>query len=134
MSQRGPAYASFFVRITLGACFCLHGWPKVAKLFGGEWVEQVGNMGLEPAWLFAGAIAFGEALAGTALLLGLFHKLAALVIIVIMVGAIWTVHGKNGYFLADSGFEYNLALIALAVSVFFHGPGAYAFHLKKKEP
>lgn len=130
MSQRGPAYASFFVRITLGVCFCVHGWPKVAALFGkGDWPSY----GVEPAWLFATLVAFGEALAGTALLIGVFHRLAALSIIVIMVGAIWTVHGENGYLLANQGFEYNLALIALAVSVFFTGPGAFAYQLKKKE-
>jgi len=130
MSQRGPAYASFFLRITLGVCFCVHGWPKVAELFGkGDWPSY----GVEPAWLFAIGVAFGEALAGTAMLIGVFHKLAALVIIVIMVGAIWTVHGKNGYSIQGKGFEYNVALIAMALSVFLTGPGAYAYQLKKKE-
>ena len=132
MSQRGPSYASFFLRITLGVCFCIHGWPKVAKLFGGDWVSQVESMGLEPAWLFAASIAFGEALAGTAMLLGLFHKVAALAIIAIMVGAIWTMTGRHGYS-GPGGFEYNVALIAMALSVMLTGPGAYAYKLEKKK-
>ena len=53
-------------------------------------------------------------------------------IIAIMVGAIWTVTWEKGYFSYNGGWEYNLALIAMATTVFFNGPGAYAYQLKKK--
>jgi uncharacterized membrane protein YphA (DoxX/SURF4 family) len=36
------------------------------------------------------------------------------------------VHGKNGFFLKDSGFEYNLALIGLLIPTFLAGPGPFA--------
>jgi uncharacterized membrane protein YphA (DoxX/SURF4 family) len=36
------------------------------------------------------------------------------------------VHGKNGFFLSDQGFEYNLALIGLFVPTLLAGPGRYA--------
>jgi putative oxidoreductase len=134
MSHQGQRLASFLLRITLGVCFCVHGWPKVAQLFGervpGNWVVTVQSLGLEPAWLFAGLIALGEALAGTAMLLGLFPRLASLTIIAIMVGAICTVQWEKGY---SGGWEYNVALIAMAAAVFLTGPGAYAYKLKKHD-
>jgi hypothetical protein len=35
------------------------------------------------------------------------------------------VHGKNGFFLDKSGFEYNLALIGLLVPILLAGPGRF---------
>ena len=43
-----------------------------------------------------------------------------------MLGAIVTVHGKNGFFLSDKGFEYNLALIGLLAPTLIAGPGRFA--------
>jgi putative oxidoreductase len=40
-----------------------------------------------------------------------------------MVGAIVQVHGKHGFFLQNSGFEYNLALIGLLAPILIAGPG-----------
>ncbi|MDA1570191.1 oxidoreductase, partial [Bacillus cereus] len=42
-----------------------------------------------------------------------------------MLMAIFTVHGKNGYWVTQNGYEYNLMLIAVAIGVALIGPGAY---------
>ncbi len=42
-----------------------------------------------------------------------------------MLVAIITVHGKNGFWVTENGFEYNLILIAVAVGIALIGPGAY---------
>ena len=47
-------------------------------------------------------------------------------LIVIMLGAIGMVHGKNGFFLSNGGFEYNLALIGLLAPILIVGPGTFA--------
>jgi uncharacterized membrane protein YphA (DoxX/SURF4 family) len=36
------------------------------------------------------------------------------------------VHGKNGFFLQNKGFEYNVALMGLAAAVLIAGPGSWA--------
>jgi putative oxidoreductase len=36
------------------------------------------------------------------------------------------VHGKNGFFLQNQGYEYNLALIGLLIPVVLAGPGRYS--------
>jgi len=43
-----------------------------------------------------------------------------------MIGAVVQVHGKNGFALANQGYEYNLALIGLLVPILLAGPGAFA--------
>jgi putative oxidoreductase len=45
---------------------------------------------------------------------------------VIQIGAIAMVHGKNGFFLQQQGFEYNLALIGLLAAVLIAGPGRFS--------
>jgi putative oxidoreductase len=42
-----------------------------------------------------------------------------------MIDAIVTVHGRNGYWLTNNGFEYNMVLIAVTAGVALVGPGDY---------
>ena len=58
--------------------------------------------------------------------LGILSRLSASALIIVMIGAIVTVHAKNGFFSSKGGFEYNLALIASLLSVALVGPGRYA--------
>jgi putative oxidoreductase len=71
--------------------------------------------------LMAGATELG---AGLLLALGLLTPLGAALIASVMLVAAITVHLKSGFFVANGGYEFNLALAAAAVSVAFSGPGA----------
>ena len=45
----------------------------------------------------------------------------------IQIGAIVKVHWANGFFLGQKpGFEYNLSLIGILISLLIAGPGRYA--------
>jgi uncharacterized membrane protein YphA (DoxX/SURF4 family) len=69
-------------------------------------------------------VAWGELLCGLAMLFGLFTRVAALALIVIMVGAIYTVTGPKGFSdLAGAGYEYNLAIVAMCVVLIIKGSG-----------
>lgn len=73
------------------------------------------------------AVAWGELLGGVALLLGLLTRLAALGLIVIQVGAIWTVTALHGFsFTRGGGYEYNIALIAMLLALVIMGGGHWA--------
>jgi uncharacterized membrane protein YphA (DoxX/SURF4 family) len=73
------------------------------------------------------AVAWGELLGGVALLVGLLTRVAALGLIVIQVGAIWTVTGMQGFRVAQGGgYEYNLALIAMCLALVVMGGGTCA--------
>jgi uncharacterized membrane protein YphA (DoxX/SURF4 family) len=70
------------------------------------------------------AVAWGELVCGAALLLGMLTRLAALLMIVVQVGAILTVTGVRGFSMASGGgYEYNLALLAMCVAVLLMGGG-----------
>lgn len=67
----------------------------------------------------------GEYFGGLGLVVGFLSRFSA-ANIVIMVGAIALVHGRNGFFLSAGGFEYNLALIGLLAPTLIAGLGAWA--------
>jgi putative oxidoreductase len=110
------------VRVIVGVIFAAHGAQKLLGVFGGpglaETVEKMGPLGYP--------VTIGEFFGGLGLIVGFLTRFSAASLIVIMCGAIATVHGKNGFFLSDQGFEYNLALIGLLVPIFLAGPGRYS--------
>jgi putative oxidoreductase len=110
------------VRVIVGVIFMAHGAQKLFGAFGGPGlsgvVEHMGPIGY--------LVAIGEFFGGLGLLVGLLARFSAAANIVIMLGAIAQVHGKNGFFLAAQGFEYNLALIGLLAPILIAGPGRFA--------
>jgi putative oxidoreductase len=114
------------VRLAAGAVFIAHGGQKMFGLWGGKGlaatVDPVEGMGM-----LGYLVAFGEFFGGVALVTGLLSRFSAFWLIVIMLGAIVQVHGKNGFFSQNKGFEYNLALIGLMIPTLLAGPGLYSF-------
>jgi uncharacterized membrane protein YphA (DoxX/SURF4 family) len=82
------------------------------------------------------AVAWGELLAGLALLLGLLTRLAALGVIAIQVGAVVTVTWAQGFSVAyGGGWGYNLALLGMCLALLCLGGGALSLSaLLKKRP
>lgn len=129
-----PSWSHLVVRLGLGIVFFAHGSQKVLGWFGGPGLPgTVGYMKQAlgvPAPLAALA-ALTEFLAGCGMLVGFLARPAAVGIIVVMLVAIAKVHGKNGFFLNFSntpgkghGYEFNLVLIAMALSILIGGAGA----------
>ncbi len=128
-----PSWAITVVRVVLGVIFFAHGSQKVLGWFGGYglkgttgWLASIG-LPLSVAY----AVCFFEFLGGIGLILGLRTRLAALAVIVVMVGAIAKVHWRNGFFMnwdlaagKGHGMEANLAFIAMAVACLIAGGGA----------
>jgi putative oxidoreductase len=71
-------------------------------------------------------VTIGEFFGGLGLIVGFLTRFSAASLIVIMLGAIGMVHGKNGFFMSSGGFEYNLALIGLLIPTLIAGPGPYS--------
>lgn len=127
-----PVLSLFILRVVLGIIFFAHGAQKVLGWFGGHGLKAtVGgmkSMGLpEP---IAYMVCFFEFLGGTGLIVGLLTRLDALAIAIVMIGAIATVHIKNGFFLnwemapgKGHGIEANVALLAMAVALVLDGGG-----------
>lgn len=128
-------WALTLVRVVLGVIFFMHGAQKVLGWFGGgglaATVDGMTKMGLPAAVVYA--VCFGEFLGGIGLITGTLSRIAAAGVGIIMIGAVVTVHWKNGFFLnwyltpdVGHGFEYNLALIAMSLAIVLGGPGRYA--------
>lgn len=115
--------ALLVMRLALGAVMVGHGYHKV---FGGlhHHVQLVTSLGL-PAWT-AYLSAFTEFFGGLLVLLGLFTRVAAFAICIDLAVAIAKVHFHNGL-MGTNGYEFPLALAALAFGLIFLGGGAIAF-------
>jgi putative oxidoreductase len=64
-----------------------------------------------------------EFFGGLLLIIGLLVRPAALMLAITMAVAIITVHLSNGFFLANNGYEFGLALLAVSVSLVVRGAG-----------
>ncbi|MGC2646466.1 MAG: DoxX family protein [Candidatus Sulfotelmatobacter sp.] len=111
------------MRLALGAVMTGHGYLKV---FGGlhHHVQFVTSLGL-PGWT-AYLSAFAEFFGGILVLIGLFTRVAALAICIDLSVAIAKVHFHNGL-MGQGGYEFPLALAALAFGLIFLGAGPIAF-------
>jgi putative oxidoreductase len=116
------------LRAIVGGYFVGHGTQKLFGWFGGHGLEATGqffeNIGLRPGKRHALAAGAAEAGGGTLLVLGAATPLAAAVLTATMITAILRVHVKNGPWVTDQGYEYNLVLIAAVLSLAETGPGS----------
>src|SRR3712207_5087017 len=115
-------FALLAVRVIAGIIFAAHGAQKLFGAFGGPGLAGVVKMMGPLGYL----VTIGEFFGGLGLIIGFLSRFSAASLIVIMIGAIATVHGKNGFFQNNGGFEYNLALIGLLLPTLLAGPGRYA--------
>lgn len=119
--------ARFLLRITMGALFFGHGTQKLKGWFGGHGLDATANMfeqlGLRPGRRNAIASGLAEAGGGAGMALGFATPFAAAAVIGGMFTAIHRVHLKNGPWITNQGYEYNLILILAAALIAELGPG-----------
>src|SRR3954468_14970383 len=115
-------------RITVGALFAGHGTQKLFGWFGGPGVDGASKMmeklELHPPRRNAMAAGAVEATGGALLALGALTPAAGALITSTMVTAIRKVHGVNGPWIQQQGYEYNLVLIAAMAALVEAGPGS----------
>ena len=130
MTYATLAIGLLVIRLVFGLTFAAHGSQKLFGWFGGYGLDGTGgffeSIGLKPGKPMAALAGLGEFVGGLAFAAGLLTPLAALLLVVPMLIAIAKVHGKNGYWATAEGYEYNVAIIAVAVGIALTGPGAYA--------
>jgi putative oxidoreductase len=122
-----PTWGTLPIRLALGSIMFAHGAQKIFGAWGGKglsiWMSGVAPLGLQPSWLWLSAAAFAEFAGGAMVLLGLFTRIGALLIAIVMGVAIYGVHWNNGFFLNAGGFEYPLALLGMALALVMMGGG-----------
>ena len=104
------------LRLSLAATFLYHGVGKFP-------IEgPMAGLPVPVVW----ALALAELAAGLMLIAGAFGKemltrLAGLIVVVTMIGAIVLVHAKNGFNVGSGGMEFQLLMIA--VGLYFAAKG-----------
>jgi putative oxidoreductase len=115
-------------RVVVGLLLAGHGAQKLFGWFGGHGIAGTGqfmeSLGYKPGRVNAALAGLGELLGGAFLAIGFLTPLAAAAIIAVMPNAIAAVHGANGPWASDGGYEYNLVLSAVAAAIAFTGPGS----------
>ena len=128
ITASSAGYDTLPLRIGAGVIFAAHGAQKLFGWFGGYGLQGTGewmaSIGLEPGVLMAAMAGSAEFFGGLALILGLLLRPAAVVLALTMVVAIVTVHLSNGLFMANNGYEFGLALLAVSVGLAIRGAGS----------
>jgi putative oxidoreductase len=125
----GADLGLLIMRVVLGGIFAAHGAQKVFGWWNGPgldgFADNVGDLGFNQTDVLAAVIGFTELVGGVLVVLGLFTPLAAAGLLAVAINAVWIKWG-NGLFLADDGFEAELALAGLAAGLTLTGPGRIA--------
>jgi putative oxidoreductase len=116
------------MRLVLGIIFFAHGSQKALGLFGGPgWHGTIHEFGagLHIPAFFAACAILAEFVGSLLLLAGFLSRIAALGIAIVMVVAILKVQSHNGLLggPGGEGYEFPLALLALAILIVFKGGG-----------
>lgn len=115
--------ALLMLRLILGAVFIYHGWSKVSNIAGtAQFFAGLGLGNIALVYLAA----YGEFLGGILMILGLWVRFVAPVLVIIMAVAIQTVHITKGFNIMAGGYEYALTLLVVAASVGMLGAGKYS--------
>lgn len=123
---RTAPYAAFILRLALGILFLAHAGLKIFVFTPTGTASFFGSLGL-PGWLAYVTILW-ELLGAAALIFGVWPRVAALALIPILLGAIFTVHGPAGFFFSNpnGGWEFPALWIVGLVALALTGDGAYA--------
>lgn len=126
--------STLILRLTLGIVFFPHGAQKVLGWWGGsgfsKTLEAFSGMGM-PAPV-AILVFAAEFLGALGLIVGFLSRVAAAGIGMVMLGAIFLVHARHGFFMnwfgtqPGEGFEYHILALGLALAVAIKGGGLWS--------
>ncbi|MEV0586922.1 DoxX family protein [Nonomuraea sp. NPDC050310] len=114
--------AALIARIVLGVIFVAHGWQKWQNGIDAT-TQMFTQAGVPQPQLAATFTMVAELVGGALLILGLFVRVAALLLLAVTIGAMIFVHFRNGIFIADNGWELVGALGAGCLMLMATGGG-----------
>ncbi len=123
-----------FMRFCAGAVLVPHGVQKIMTDWAAKGTENIAKAGLPFPEILAYLTIFSESVAATCLALGLFTRVAAVMLWIQMSVIITVFQWKFGYFWTNRGIEFALLWWLLFTAIMFRGGGKYSLdRLLKKE-
>jgi putative oxidoreductase len=116
VSKKLLVFGPLPIRILAGITFIAHGLPKFENIAGTQ--GFFGSIGLPPE--LALPIGLLEVIGGIFLIVGVLTRITAALLITDVIGAIVLVRLPDGFV---GGYELELLLIAISVSLLLTGPG-----------
>jgi putative oxidoreductase len=120
------------IRAVFGLILVGHCAQKLFGWFGGYGLKGTGgwldSIGIKPGVMAAFVVGLFEVVGGLLFVLGLWMPVAAALIVILMLGAIISVHAKNGFWVTQNGIEYNVMIIAVAIGLALIGAGDYSIN------
>jgi putative oxidoreductase len=117
------------LRASIGAIFIVHSLKK----FDPSWQEWLVGIGLPPEMQLP--IALAELIGGIFLVVGVLTRITGAIFSIILLGAIFHIRWENGFFVSKGGWEWDLAMLAITLSIIVAGPGRISIaHIVKRIP
>jgi putative oxidoreductase len=114
--QKFTHYGPLPLRIFAGITFIAHGLPKFEDVAGTQ--GFFGTVGIPPELVVP--IGLLEVIGGIFLLVGVLTRITSALLVMDMIGAILIVKLSKGFV---GGYELDLLLLAMALSLILTGPG-----------
>jgi putative oxidoreductase len=126
LTTTSATWATVPLRLGMGIAFAGHGAQKVFGSFGGPGFKAFTSFPapfsfMRPGGLWMGAAAFAELIGGLLIILGLFTRVGAFLILCVMVTAISGVLWPK--FFAPEGMELAVAFLGMALALLILGGG-----------
>ncbi len=116
------------LRASLGATMIHHGLQKVREDGAEQHAQMFESLGFQPGRRWARLTGWTEVLAGASMILGVATRIGAAAVLVTQATAIAKVHAPKGFSNMSGGYEFNLALMAMASALLAAGPGKISAH------
>lgn len=123
--NRSASLGLLILRVVVGCVFVIHGAQKLFVMGLPGFAGMLTQIGVPLPNVAAVVVALVEFVGGALLVIGLFTRPAASLIVVDMLVAVLEVHLPNGFFL-PRGYEYALTQLGVNLALVFLGAGAWS--------
>jgi len=118
------------MRAALGVTFLVHSIKKFDPSWEGWLVDTAA---LPPEMRLP--IALAEFIGGILLISGVLTRITGVIFSIILLGAIFHIRGIDEFFISKGGFEWDMIMLAVALTIIAVGPGRVSVaHLVKRIP
>ncbi|MGW0523493.1 DoxX family protein [Crossiella sp. NPDC003009] len=133
---RSAGFALLLGRIAVGLVFILNGWHKLMVAGMDTTVANFSKAGYPVPEFMAWFTALVELIGGALFILGVALPLIGVLLAIVSMLGILFVTAKNGFWIHNGGYEYQLVLIGTSLALGFAGGevGVGSYYRRRRHP